>query len=88
MVGNVKINSLAAPYVNEGAPALNGWFSDAITGVTSAVSTWFTGKSKEDTTAIYSAALEKQYEQQKQLTDLFKVTLVGVAVVLALKAVK
>ena len=88
MVGNVKIRSLGAPYYNAGAPALNGWFTDAITGVTSAVSTWFSGKSKEDTSKIYADALAKQYEQQKQLTDLFKLTLVGVGVVLALKAVK
>ena len=60
MVGNVKIRSY-------GAPALDGWFSDAITGVTSAVSTWFTGKSKEDASKIYQTALTKQYEQQKQL---------------------
>lgn len=81
MVGNVKIRSY-------GAPALDGWFSDAITGVTSAVSTWFTGKSKEDVSKIYQTALTKQYEQQKQLVDILKITLVGAAVVIGLKAIK
>ena len=81
MVGNVKIRSY-------GAPALDGWFSDAITGVTSAVSTWFTGKSKEDASKIYQTVLTKQYDQQKQLTDILKITLVGVAVVIGLKAIK
>ena len=81
MVGNVKIRSY-------GAPALDGWFSDAITGVTSAVSTWFTGKSKEDASKIYQKALTKQYEQQKQLVDILKITLVGAAVVIGLKAIK
>lgn len=81
MVGNVKIRSY-------GAPALDGWFSDAITGVTSAVSTWFTGKSKEETSKIYQAALTKQYEQQQQLANLLKITLVGAAVVIGLKAIK
>lgn len=81
MVGNVKIRSY-------GAPALDGWFSDAITGVTSAVSTWFTGKSKEDATKIYQTALTKQYEQQKQLTDVLKIALVAAAVVVGVKALK
>lgn len=81
MVGNVKIRSY-------GAPALDGWFSDAITGVTSAVSTWLTGKSKEDASKIYQTVLTKQYEQQKQLTDILKITLVGAAVVIGLKAIK
>lgn len=81
MVGNVKIRSY-------GAPALDGWFSDAITGVTSAVSTWFTGKSKEDASKIYQTALTKQYDQQKQLVDILKITLVGAAVVIGLKAIK
>lgn len=81
MVGNVKIRSY-------GAPALDGWFSDAITGVTSAVSTWFTGKSKEDASKIYQTVLTKQYEQQKQLVDILKITLVSAAVVIGLKAIK
>lgn len=81
MVGNVKIRSY-------GAPALDGWFSDAITGVTSAVSTWLTGKQKEDASKIYQTVLTKQYEQQKQLTDILKITLVGAAVVIGLKAIK
>lgn len=80
MIGNVKLNY--------GAPALNGWFSDAITGVTSAIGTWFTGKSKEDTTKAYQEALAKQYEQQQQLADLLKITLVGAAVVIAVKSIK
>lgn len=79
MVGNVKLN---------GAPVLDGFFSDAIEGVTSAVTTWFTGKSKEDTTKAYQAALEQQYKQQQQLADLLKYTLVGVAVVIGLNYVK
>ena len=81
MVGNVKIRSY-------GGPHLDGWFTDAITGVTSAVSTWFKGKQGEETTAAYQAALTKQYEQQKQLADLLKITLVGAAVVIGLKAIK
>lgn len=81
MVGNVKIRSY-------GAPALDGWFIDAITGVTSAVSTWFTGKSKEDASKIYQTALTKQYEQQKQLTDVLKIALVAAAVVVGVKALK
>lgn len=88
MVGNVKIKSLGAPYYNPGAPSLNGWFSDAVTGVSSAVSTWFTGKSKEDTAAIYSAALTKQYEQEKALTDIIKYGLIAAAVFFGVKALK
>lgn len=80
MIGNVKLNY--------GAPALNGWFSDAITGVTSAIGTWFTGKSKEDTTKAYQAALAEQYKQQQQLADLLKITLVGAAVIIGLKSIK
>jgi hypothetical protein len=32
--------------------------------------------------------LTKQYEQQKQLVDILKITLVGAAVVIGLKAIK
>lgn len=88
MVGNVKIKSLGAPYYNPGSPYLNGSLSDAANSVISAVSTWLTGKSKEDAAAIYSAALTKQYEQEKALTDIIKYGILAAAVFFGVKALK
>lgn len=91
-IGSVTMGAPKKVYYHKsgtvGAPSLGWSFSDVVDAGKSIFEEWISGKGKTEEKELLKAQIEAQKAQTERITTLLTIGLVGVAVVMGLKAAR